>query len=80
MNKEWEREAKTLAKNFFGVAEKLNDKSIYGMRKDLIREEYNDILMQIINRGIRTDTITQYIEEYKKLKFGELSKWLNGEL
>lgn len=80
MNKEWEREAKTLAKNFFGVAEKLNDKSIYGMRKDLIREEYNDILMQIINRGIRTDTITQYIEEYKKLKLGELSKWLNGEL
>lgn len=75
-----ERELKLLARQLVWVTDELKNEHLRDWEKDELKEEYNEIINKLLQFGCDSLELTQYMDEYKCLLFGELEKWLNGEL
>lgn len=77
------REMKELAKKLAWVSDEMNDKEKHYRRSEfenqLVKQEYDEVVMEIIQSGYNVDSIIAYMNEYKTLTFAEYHEWLERD-
>jgi len=67
---------KEIARELVWVNDELNEGRLFGLEKDFMREKKKALEGEWIKTGISAEKLLIYMDEYRKLLFGEYNEWI----
>lgn len=80
MGNEKENQLKLLAKKLVWVTDEMKSEKTRDYEVDELKEEHTKIMKELTKLGCGANSVVQYMEEYRNLRFGEYNDWMEGKI